>query len=105
MEDPTISRWSLNSIYGSEHGGKGNDGLFANRGGLGSTMKKSLLFPFTILITLSACGDKPKPEQQNTSGGHVWSDMTGTIDKAKAVDATVQDAIQKQNQVIDKMGQ
>lgn len=68
-------------------------------------MRKTLLFPLTVLIALTACGDKPKPEQQKTSGGHVWSGMTGAIDKAKTVDATVQDAVQQQNQVIDKMGQ
>lgn len=52
-------------------------------------MYKSLITAITILL-LSACG-----QQDIEDSGHVWKDQVDTLDKARAVEDTLDNAAQK----------
>lgn len=63
-------------------------------------MLNFLLATAALSLTLSGCGDKPQPEKK--SKGHVWKEQVDTIDRAKTVESTVQDSLNRKMQGVDR---
>ncbi len=55
------------------------------------------VFLISMIIFLTACS-----EDKETSGEHVWTEQTDTINKAKQVEAMIMDSAEKQKKAIEE---
>jgi outer membrane biogenesis lipoprotein LolB len=62
-----------------------------------------------LLVSLSwllgACSSEPPETEAKQDTRHVWSDQTDTIDRAKAVEDTLQKAAEERRKALEAMEQ
>ncbi|MGV6825598.1 MAG: hypothetical protein ACWA5Q_01360 [bacterium] len=63
-----------------------------------------MLFTIASMLLLSACGDEA-PREEPTGNNHPWRTQTDTIDKAKGVEDTILQGVQRRDDSLDRDSQ
>ena len=66
-------------------------------------MKPLAAFPLVFALVALGAGCSDEPAEPAQDDRHVWSEQTDTMERARQVEQTLQDAAERQRQALEEM--